>query len=77
MINLTIGTNTKRTNVIVEAGQTLAEILAENEVSTQGVGLHLNNSLLCGSDLNRSLADLGVQDGTRASLIAVVKSENA
>lgn len=77
MIQLTIGTNTKRTNVIVEPQATLAEVLEDNQVDVMGCALHLNGTLIAGVDLENSLEDLGVRDGTKAMLIAVKKADSA
>ena len=77
MINLTIGTNTERKNSIIDVNTTLAQALSDNGVSTQGTALYLNSKMLAGCDTEATFADLGVEDASRAMLIAVVKSENA
>lgn len=77
MISLTIGTNTERKTILVESETPLRTILEENNVSTVGAALHLNGSLLAGCDVNESLQDLGIEDGGKAMLIAVVKADSA
>lgn len=77
MIRLTIGTNTKRSIVVVEPETILADVLEEQEVSTAGAALHLNGTLIPGVDIDNSLEELGVQDNTSATLIAVVKADSA
>ena len=77
MINLTIGTNTERKSVIVEPNQTLKDVLAQNDINVNGCALHLNGSLIAGVDVDETLTDLGVVDGTKAMLIAVVKADSA
>ena len=77
MISLTIGTNTERKTVLVEADQPLNEVLAENNVNTVGAALHLNGSLIAGCDTASSLSELGIEDGGKAMLIAVVKADSA
>jgi sulfur carrier protein ThiS len=77
MIKLSLGTNTTRTNVMVEAGDTLKEALAKNNVSTNGCAIHLNGTLIAGADLDQTFDEMGVADGTSASLIAVVKADSA
>lgn len=77
MISLTIGTNTERKTVLVEADQPLNEVLEDNNVSTVGAALHLNGSLIAGCDAELSLQELGVEDGGKAMLIAVVKADSA
>ena len=77
MIRLTIGTNTKRSTVVVKPETILADVLEEQEVSTAGAALHLNGTLIPGVDIDSSLKKLGVQDNTSATLIAVVKADSA
>lgn len=77
MINLSIGTNTERKNVIVEPDQTLADVLAENNVNVGGCALHLNGTLIAGADTDQTFEELGIADGTKAMLIAVVKADSA
>lgn len=77
MIQLTIGTNTERKNVIVEPGDTLADVLEANEVDYSHAALHLNGSLIAGCDTDQTFEELGVQDGKSAMLIAVVKADSA
>lgn len=77
MISLTIGTNTERKTVMVEADKPLNEVLQENNVSTAGAALHLNGSLIAGCDTDSSLSELGIEDGGKAMLIAVVKADSA
>lgn len=77
MINLKIGTNTQRKDVIVEASETIQDILDANEISTIGCALHLNGTLIAQADTDQTLEELGVKDGTKAMLIAVVKADSA
>lgn len=77
MINLTIGTNTDRKNVITDANTPLKDVLRTNNVNITGTALHLNGTLIPGVDTNKSLAELGVSDGTSAMLIAVQKADSA
>ena len=77
MISLTIGTNTERKTVMVEADKPLNEVLQENKISTAGAALHLNGSLIPGCDTDCSLQELGIEDGGKALLIAVVKADSA
>ena len=77
MINLTIGTNTERKTVIVEPTEVLADVLADNAVNVASAAIHLNGSLIPGCDLEETFEDLGVEDGSQAMLIAVVKADSA
>ena len=62
---------------MVEADKPLNEVLQENNVSTTGAALHLNGSLIAGCDTDSSLSELGIADGGKAMLIAVVKADSA
>ena len=77
MINLTIGTNTERKNVIVAPQDVLGDVLEENNVITSSAAIHLNGSLIPGCDLNQTFEELGVEDDSSAMLIAVVKADSA
>lgn len=77
MIKLSVGTNTERKQIIVEAEQTLAEVLAANDVNVSGCALHLNGTLIAGADVSETFETLGVKDGTSAMLIAVIKADSA
>ena len=77
MINLTIGTNTERKNVIVAADEVLRDVLENNNVNTTSAAIHLNGSLIPGCDLDNTFEELGVEDDTQAMLIAVVKADSA
>lgn len=77
MINLTIGTNTERTSVIVEPDAVVGQVLADNNVNTASAAIHLNGTLIPGCDLDQTFEELGVEDDTAAMLIAVVKADSA
>ena len=77
MINLTIGTNTERTSVIVEPDAVVRQVLAANNVNTTSAAIHLNGTLIPGCDLDQTFEKLGVEDDTAAMLIAVVKADSA
>ena len=77
MINLTIGTNTERTSVIVEPDAVVGQVLAANNVNTTSAAIHRNGTLIPGCDLDQTFEELGVEDDTAAMLIAVVKADSA
>lgn len=77
MINLQIGTNTQRKTVLVQPQDSLQDVLDNNEVNINGSALHLNGTLIAGVDTDKTFADLGVQDGSKAMLIAVIKADSA
>ena len=76
MINLKIGTNTERKDVIVSPDSTIEDILNENNISVVGCALHLNGTLIPQVDTDHTFAELGIPDGSKAMLIAVVKADS-
>lgn len=77
MISLTIGTNTTRETKVVDANTPLKAIFAANNVNINGTALHLNGTLIPGADTERTLSELGVEDGGSAMIIAVQKADSA
>lgn len=77
MIKLTIGTNTDRRIVMVEADDTLACVLSDNNVDASRSALHLNGTLIPGADKELTFEELGVADGSEAMLISVIKADSA
>jgi sulfur carrier protein ThiS len=77
MISLVVGTNTERKTITVEPDQTLKAVLAENNVNINGCALNLNGSLIAGIDTEQTFEELGVADGGKATLIAVIKADSA
>mgnify|MGYP007113029326 CR=1 FL=1 len=75
MIQVTVGTNTKREKKIVEPHTTLREVLEESEVNYEVAQVHLDGCTLEPGDLDRSFSEIGITD--TCYLIAVVKAENA
>lgn len=75
MIKVTIGTNTKRTNVIVPSNTTLRQVLEENDIDYSTGALHLDGASLKPGDLDYSFEDLGITE--KAYLINVVKADSA
>lgn len=77
MVQLTIGTNTTRKQVIVEHTAKLSDILAQENINQSGTALNLNGGLIPPSNVDKTLAELGVADNSSAMLITVVKAESA
>lgn len=77
MIKLTIGTNTDRRTVMVEADDTLADALSNNHVDASRSALHLNGTLIPGADKELTFDELGIVDGSEAMLISVIKADSA
>lgn len=75
MVQVTIGTATNRKNVVVDDTVTIATILQENNVPTEGATFTLNGFNLQFADMNKTLKDLGITE--KATLIVAVKTNNA
>lgn len=77
MVQVQIKTNTTRKTKNVDVNTTPAAIFAESEISTAGAAINLNGTILSATDLQSSLAALGVSDGTSIYLNCVVKADGA
>jgi sulfur carrier protein ThiS len=77
MIKLTIGTNTERKVVMVDVDDTLADVLSNNNVDASRSALHLNGTLIPGADKVLTFGELGIEDGSEAMLISVIKADSA
>jgi sulfur carrier protein ThiS len=77
MIKLTIGTNTERKVVMVDVDDTLADVLSNNNVDASRSALHLNGTLIPGADKELTFRELGIEDGSEAMLISVIKADSA
>jgi len=77
MIKLTIGTNTERKVVMVDVDDTLADVLSNNNVDASRSALHLNGTLIPGADKELTFGELGIEDGSEAMLISVIKADSA
>jgi len=77
MIKVTIGTTTERSTAIVEPSAVIKDVLEEKEIMWEAANVHMNGSQLMPASINKSFADLGIEDDTEVRLIAVVKTNNA
>ena len=75
MFQLTIGTTTSRTKVIVSEDTTPKQAMEDNDIDYSVATVHLDGAVVSTADMNKSFAELGV--GESAMLIAVVKQDNA
>lgn len=75
MVNLRIGTNTDRKQVVVDESKTPKELLEEADIDFSVGSVHLDGATLNAADMNKSLSALGVS--TAASPIVVVKGDAA
>lgn len=75
MIKVTVGTNTRRTSVIVEPTTTLRSVLEDQEVDYSTGTLHLDGSTVTPGQLDKTFAELGITE--KCFLISVVKADGA
>lgn len=75
MIQVTVGNNLKKENVIIDANQTLRKTLEDAGVDyTRGM-MTLDGATLQPGDLDKTFASFGVTE--RCFLLNVVKADNA
>ena len=74
MIKVTIGTNTDRTEKIVNENKILSEFLTENRIGTN-TQIFLDGNPISREMYSKTLTEVGINDG--AFLIAVVKQDCA
>ena len=77
MVKITLATGTSRTPVIVNVTDKLGDIIAANNVDTSGATIMLKGNICSLSDQQRTLAELGLQDGDEAVLNVTVKASAA
>ena len=75
MIQMTIGSNTKREKVLVDENDKVQNILQAHGINYDRAQVHLNGTPISAGDFSKSLGSLGAEDGT--ILIAVTKTDNA
>ena len=75
MIKVTVGNNTKREDIIVNANTTLRQALDQAGVSFTSGTTNLNGTPVCHDELDDTFADFGITD--RCYLLSVAKADNA
>lgn len=75
MIKVTVGTNTRRTSVIVEPVRTLRSVLEDQDIDYSTGTLHLDGSTVTPGQLDKTFAELGITE--KCFLISVVKADGA
>lgn len=75
MIKVTVGTNTRRTSVIVEPTATLRSVLEDQDIDYSTGTLHLDGSTVTPGQLDKTFAELGITE--KCFLISVVKADGA
>jgi len=77
MIQIKVGTNTKKTVVNTSVTMTPAALLEQEGVNMSGATAFLNGAPLSPLDYSKTFAELGVADESSAMLIAAVKADSA
>ena len=75
MINVTIGNNLDRQNVLVDPNTTLRAALEQAGVDYTVGMMHLDGATLRPGDLDKTFADFGITE--KCYLLNVVKADNA
>lgn len=77
MIQIKVGTNTKKETVNAEVTSTPLQLLQAHDVNIAGASVSLNGTPLTTAQYDKTFAELGVADETAAMLIATVKADSA
>lgn len=77
MISVKVRTNTARKTVSVDITATPKSVFSELGVDTSTSMVNLDGAPLSGADFNKTFEELGIEDGSTASLNAVVKADGA
>lgn len=77
MVSIKVGTATKRKTVVVETSTTISEVIAASEMNMGTATMFLNGAPISNAEYDSTLEDLGVEDESEASLLAVVKADSA
>ena len=74
MIKVTIGTSSKRQDVIINPNTTLRQALETNNINYATAQVTLDGCPLNAGEIDNTFADMGVTE--KCFLIAVVKADN-
>ena len=77
MTQITIATNAERKQTIVDVNTTLQSIINDNGIDTTGANIMLNGKTVSAFDLDRTLAQCGVEDNSTAVMSVIVKASAA
>lgn len=75
MLNITIGTNTSRKQVVVAPDTVLRDLLENNGVNTSVGTIHIDGVPMTVAQMGMTLAEIGVSD--KAFIISIAKADNA
>ena len=77
MISVNVRTNTARKTVSADITATPKSVFTELGVDTSTSMVNLDGTPLSDADFNKTFDELGVEDGSTASLNAIVKADGA
>ena len=77
MIQITLATSAERKNVLAQPTDTLQSIITANSIDTTGATIMLKGNVVSAFDLDRTLAQCGVEDGSSVIMNVAVKAAAA
>ena len=77
MVQITLATNAARKSVLAESTTTLQKLINDNGVDTTGATIMLKGNVVSAFDLDRTLAQCGVNDGDSVIMNVAVKAAAA
>ena len=77
MVQITLATNAARTQVLAETSTTLQKLINDNKIDTTGATIMLKGNVVSAFDLDRTLAQCGVNDGDSVIMNVAVKAAAA
>lgn len=77
MIQITLATSAERKSVLATSETTLQQIISDNSIDTTGATIMLKGNVVSAFDLDRTLAQCGVEDGSSVIMNVAVKAAAA
>ena len=77
MVQITLATSAERKSILAETSTTLQEIITNNSIDTTGATIMLKGNVVSAFDLDRTLAECGVEDGSSVIMNVAVKAAAA
>lgn len=77
MVQITIATNAERKQVVTDINTPLQTLINNNGIDTTGANIMLNGRTVSAFDLDRTLAQCGVEEGSTAIMSVIVKASAA
>lgn len=77
MIQITLATSAERKSVLATSETTLQQIINDNHIDTTGATIMLKGNVVSAFDLDRTLAQCGVEDGSSVIMNVAVKAAAA